>query len=129
MRTLFSRPGSLSRSSTTVRHGSPESECGLSEADYHCLVSDAYDFSTSGPGQYVFTMKNFNTFYYVADGKISALVGGSGHTFHTVNVAGNARSYKDHAHRHAGGYCEAWQERAIDAAIPLAEKYVNHAIE
>ena len=129
MRTPFLRPGSLSLSSTTVRHCSLESECGLSEADYHCLVSDAYDFSTSGPGQYVFTMKNFNTFYYVVDGKISALVGGSGHAFHTVNVGGNARSYKDHAHRDAGGHCEAWQERAIDAAIPLAEKYVNHAIE
>ena len=92
-------------------------------------VSDAYDFSTSGPGQYVVMMKNFNTFYYTVDGKISALVGGSGHAFHTVNVAGNARSYKERAHRHIGGHCEAWQERAIDAAIPLAEKYINHAIE
>ncbi|PIL27296.1 hypothetical protein GSI_10443 [Ganoderma sinense ZZ0214-1] len=92
-------------------------------------ISDAYDFSTSGPGQYVVMMKNFNTFYYAADGKISALVGGSGHAFHTVNIAGNARSYKDRAHKHIGGFCEAWQERAIDAAIPLAEKYVTHAIE
>ncbi|TBU24125.1 metalloprotease [Dichomitus squalens] len=97
--------------------------------EVHHDISATYDFSTSGPGQYVVMMKNFNTFYYVADGKISALVGGSGHAFHTINVVGNARSHKQRIDAHTGGHCEIWQKRAIDAAVPLAEKYVRHALE
>ena len=74
-------------------------------------------------------MKNFNTFYYVAEGRISVLVGGSGNTFHTINVVGNARSHKKRVDAEADGYCEIWKGPAIHVAAALAEKYVHHAVE
>ncbi|EJF58984.1 metalloprotease [Dichomitus squalens] len=97
--------------------------------EVHHDIWAAYDFSASGPGQYIVSMKDFNSLYYVADAKPRAVIGASGPPFHIINVGGDARPYKDRADAHDGGYCKDWQDRAIVTAISLAEKYVDHAVE
>ncbi|KAI1783034.1 metalloprotease [Ganoderma leucocontextum] len=116
--------GQLLHSRTTMR--TPSLRLGTPSQHE---ISDAYDFSTSGPGQYVIRMKGTRRLYYVADGQVSILVGGRSDPFHTVTVVGDARSHKSRPHRRSSEQCEAWRDRAIYAAIPLAEKYVHHAVE
>ena len=93
------------------------------------LVSGAYDFSASGPGQYVVRMKSTRMFYYVVDGKVVTLAGGRSEPFHTVTIVGGARSHGSPSHNPSGEQCEAWEAHAINAAIPLAKKYVRRAVE
>ena len=74
-------------------------------------------------------MKSTRALYDLVDGDVSILAGGRNEPFHTVTIVKDARSTKTRPHRHSGDQCEAWQDRAINAAIPLAQNYVRHAVE
>ena len=75
-------------------------------------------------------MKSTRMFYYVVDGKVVALAGGRSKPLHTaITVGGDARSHESPSHSPSGEQCEAWEAHAINAAIPLANKYVCRAVE
>lgn len=90
-------------------------------------VSEMYDFSASGPGQYTVALK-LNVFYHFSGGKLFALNTEVGKSYHTVNISGNAMARIRPTSEPEIDDCEGWQSHAIEGAIPLAQKYVANAL-
>ncbi|KAI0367162.1 Metalloprotease [Pilatotrama ljubarskyi] len=92
-------------------------------------LSLAYNFSTSGPGQYIINVKELNAFYHQSRGKISALLAGSNLPSHVVNISGSLVSRGATTLRPDTKDCEDWQEAALHSAVPHAKQYIADALD
>ncbi|KAI0746533.1 hypothetical protein C8Q80DRAFT_1105942 [Daedaleopsis nitida] len=91
-------------------------------------VLEAYDFSQSGPGPYIVTVKsNTAPFYSLVEGQVVTLAAETNEAFHVVNVTGSSRSKLRTQASLEMQDCEDWQTQAIEGAIPLAEQYAANA--
>lgn len=89
---------------------------------------EAYEFSLSGPGSYIVTVKSNTTpFYSLVGGQVVTLAAETDEAFHVVNVTRASRSQFHTQSSLKTQKCKAQQKKAIEGAITLATQYATNA--
>ncbi|KAH9855600.1 Metalloprotease [Lenzites betulinus] len=114
----------------------PAAYTHLAPGQSHKIVHDlslAYNFSTSGQGQYNVSVKSSSALFDISGGYLSAAlpidIASKGPARHVVNISGSLSPPPSRATRLSDDEkCADWQQKEVDRAIPITKRYVGDAL-